>query len=417
MTASQTASHAPGAEPAYRWVIVAAGGLIGCVAMGAMFSLPVFLTPIVRDTGWSRTGVSIAMTVGFLALAASAVGWGLLVDRVGPRAVVLIGAVLLALGLVVASRAPNLLTFQMAFGALTGVAASAILPPLMATVTGWFETQRGLAVSLVSAGFGMAPMTMSPLAAALAARMDWREAMLVVAAVAFAVIVPTAFLLRRPPNLTTPAPTAMHELRPPADHSVADVLTSTPFLVLAGASFLCCATHSGPIFHTVSYAIVCGVPPLAAVSIYSLEGLSGMGGRIAFGLVADRFGARSTLVVGLAAQAAIALGYAFVRELDGFYLVAALFGFTYSGLMPLFAVLARDNFPPRMMGAVVGGLSTASSFGMAFGPLAGGWIYDAFATYSWLFVGSFAAGIGATLVALAFRPRRGAEPPLAPQPA
>jgi len=411
MTDRQTAP----AEPAYRWIIVAAGGLIGCMAMGAMFSLPVFLTPIIRDTGWSRTGVSTAMTIGFLALSFSAVGWGVLVDRIGPRAVVLIGAVLLALGLVVASRATSLLTFQIAFGALTGVAASAILPPLMATVTGWFETRRGLAVSLVSAGFGMAPMTMSPLAAALVARMDWRQAMLAVAAIAFAVMLPTAFLLRRPPNLAAPAPA--QGARPAAQRSVGEVLTSTPFLVLAGASFLCCATHSGPIFHTVSYAIVCGVPPLAAVSIYSLEGLAGMGGRIGFGLVADRFGAKSTLVVGLFIQATIALCYAFVRELDGFYLVAALFGFTYSGLMPLFPLLARDNFPPRMMGAVVGGLSTASSFGMALGPVAGGWVYDTFATYSWLFVGSFAAGIGATVVALTFRSRADGERPLAVQAA
>ena len=77
------------------------------MSMGAMFSLPVFLTPIVQAIGWSRTGVSTAMTISFLALAASAVGWGMLVDRIGPRAVVLIGAVLLTLGLVVASRAPN----------------------------------------------------------------------------------------------------------------------------------------------------------------------------------------------------------------------------------------------------------------------------------------------------------------------
>jgi MFS family permease len=399
----------PGAEPAYRWVIVAAGGLIGCMAMGAIFSLPVFLAPITQATGWSRTGVSFAMTVAFLALAVSALGWGMLVDRIGPRPVLLIGEALLAVGLVVASQAPNLLTFQIAFGGLTGVAGSAILPPLVATVTGWFETRRGLAVSLVSAGFGMAPLTMSPLAAALVARIDWREAMLAIAAIAFAVMVPTTLLVRRPPAEAAGATASTA----PTEGNVVAALKSPAFLILAATSFLCCATHSGPIFHTISYAIVCGVPPMAAVSIYSLEGLAGMGGRLGFGLLSDRFGVKPTLVAGLLVQAAIALCYAFVRELDGFYVVAALFGFTYSGLMPLFSVLARENFSPRIMGTVVGGLSTASSFGMALGPLAGGWIYDTFATYSWLFVGSFGAGIGATLVALTFRPFRQSEPPLA----
>src|SRR6202162_4602174 len=76
----------------YRWVIVAAGGLLGCAAIGGMFSLPVFLQPIARDTGWSVTGVSSAMTIGFLAMAFSSMIWGTLSDRVGPLPVVLTGS-------------------------------------------------------------------------------------------------------------------------------------------------------------------------------------------------------------------------------------------------------------------------------------------------------------------------------------
>jgi MFS family permease len=290
-------------EPAYRWVIVAAGGLIGCVGFGAMFSLPVLLVPIALDTGWSRTGVSTAMTIGFLTMAASAVGWGVLMDRFGPRRILLAGATLLALGLALASRAPNLLTFQIAFGGLAGVALSAIVPPLMATVTGWFQTQRSLAVSLVSAGVGMAPLTMSPLVAWLAQRMDWREAMLVIAAIAFAIQIPLVCLVRRPPGLA-PAKAARASVAAPDDGmTTAEALSSSPFLILAATNFFCCATHSGPIFHTVSYAMSCGVPALAAVSIYSLEGLAGMGGRLAFGVLGDRLGAKSVLIGGLLIQA------------------------------------------------------------------------------------------------------------------
>ena len=401
----------------YRWVIVAAGGFLGCVAIGAMFCLPVFLVPLTAATGWSRTGVSSAMTIGFLTMAASGLGWGLLVDRIGPRTVVLAGAILLGAGLALASRATSLFEFQLSFGALVGVSISAILPPLMATVTRWFETQRSLAVSLVSAGFGMAPMTMSPLAAWLIARMDWRSAMLVIAGIALALMLPAAFLIRRPPS-------AADAGRPVAEHSADDrgmttsaALRSAPFLILAATNFCCCAAHSGPIFHTVSYAISCGVPPLAAVSIYSLEGLTGMGGRLAFGVLGDRLGAKPVLVAGLLIQAFGALAYMFAGSLDQFYAVAALFGFTYAGVMPLYAVLARENFPARMMGAIIGGTSTAVSFGMALGPLAGGWIYDAFATYAWLYLGSFGIGLGAFLIALTFKPFPKIKPAPAAQPA
>src|ERR1700760_2312560 len=149
----------------YRWVIVAAGGLISCVAIGSMFSLPVFLRPISEETGWSVAGISSAMTIAFLAMAFGSMAWGTLADRIGTRPVVLIGAVLIAASVALASRATSLIQFQLVFGLLVGAGTAAIFAPMMACVTGWFDTHRSLAVSLVSAGMGMAPMNMAPLAA------------------------------------------------------------------------------------------------------------------------------------------------------------------------------------------------------------------------------------------------------------
>jgi hypothetical protein len=143
----------------YRWIIVAAGGALGCVAIGGLFSLPVFLRPIAQDTGWSTTGISTAMTLAFVALALGSIGWGFLSDRVGPRIVVLAGSLLLTTGLALASLATSLVAFQLLFGVVVGISAAAIFAPMMACVTGWFDTRRSLAVSLVSAGMGMAPMT------------------------------------------------------------------------------------------------------------------------------------------------------------------------------------------------------------------------------------------------------------------
>jgi MFS family permease len=387
----------------YRWVIVAAGGLLGCVAIGGMFSLPVLLQPIARDTGWSVAGISSAMTVGFLAMAFASMAWGTLSDRIGPLPVVLTGSIVIALSLALASRATSLIEFQLLFGVLVGAATAAIFAPMMATVTGWFDTNRSLAVSLVSAGMGMAPMTMSPLAAWLVSSYDWRTTMLILSAVIASIMIPVSLFVRRPPALAAGA-AAPGDAGPQAEMTRAEALRSPQFLILLATNFFCCATHSGPIIHTVSYAISCGIPLIAAVSIYSVEGLAGLFGRIGFGLLGDRFGAKRVLVIGLLVQAFGALAYVFVRELAAFYAVAALFGFIYAGVMPLYSVLVRENFPLRMLGTVIGGTAMAGSLGMATGPIAGGLIYDTFASYAWLYIGAWGMGIGAFLMIMLFRP-------------
>jgi len=232
--------------------------------------------------------------------------------------------------------------------------------------------------------------------------------MLIIATVAASLMIPVSFLVRRPPALEVANAAAPQDTAPPDAMSLGQAIKSPQFIILLLTNFFCCATHSGPIFHTVSYAVGCGIPMIAAVTIYSVEGLSGMGGRVAFGILGDRLGAKRVLVGGLLMQAFGALGYVFVRELSGFYAVAALFGFIYAGVMPLYSVLARENFPLRMMGTVIGGTAMAGSLGMATGPLAGGMIFDALGTYTWLYVGSFGLGLGAFLIALTFRPRRAA---------
>ena len=345
----------------YRWVIVAAGGLLGCMAIGAMFSLPVFLLPISRDTGWSVTGVSSAMTIGFLAMAFASIAWGSLSDRLGARIIAFTGSVILAASLFLASQATSLLAFQLIFGLAVGGAVAAIFAPLMACVTGWFDTHRSLAVSLVSAGMGMAPLTMSPIAAWLVSIYDWRTSLQIIAVLVAAVMIPAALLVRPPPALAA-GNAAIADDEPQSAMTLQQVIRSPQFIILMLTNFFCCATHSGPIFHTVSYAISCGIPLIAAVTIYSVEGLAGMGGRVAFGILGDKLGAKHVLVGGLLLQAFGALAYFFVRDLGAFYAVAALFGFIYAGVMPLYAVLARENFPLRLMGTVIGGTAMAALY-------------------------------------------------------
>ena len=398
----------------YGWVVVGAGMLTTCVGMGAVFSLAVFLEPMSTATGWSRTGVSTAMTLVFLSMGFAAFFWGAMSDRFGTRIVVLAGVLLLGAGLVMASWATSLLEFQLLFGVIVGIAAGSFYAPLMATASGWFEHNRSLAVALISAGTGMGPLTAGPFVRLMITNYDWRTAMLVVGLSACALLIPAALLIRPPP--VTAATSSGTPFAAPSDGytlTPAHAFRTPQFIAIALTHFACCAAHSGPIFHMVTYAIGCGIAPMAAVSVYGVAGLSGLGGRIALGLLADRMGAKSVLVGGLIVQAVAAGTYLFVGTLGEFYALAIVFGLAYGGVMPLYAVLVRDYFGPRIMGTMFGAVSAVANLGMAFGPAAGGWVFDTFNGYGWLYIGSLGIGLGAVAIALTFRPvpgRSGGHP-------
>jgi MFS family permease len=385
----------------YGWVVVAVGGLMGCMAAGAMFSLAVFLLPMTQDTGWSRAAISGAMTLNFLTMGAAGFAWGALSDRFGARIVVLAGSVLLGAGMVLASRATSELQFQLVYGVIIGVSAGSFIAPMIAAASAWFERHRGLAVSLVSAGIGIAPMTMSPLAAWLLQRSDWRTAQLVLGILVWVLLIPASFLVRPAPTVATASGAAQPAIDPGPSMSVSRALRSRAFIVLSITFFACCAAHSGPIFHTVSYAMLCGLPSMAAVSIYSVEGLGGLAGRIVMGALADRIGTKAMLIAGLGLQAIGAGAYLLATRLTEFYAVAAVFGFAYGGTMPLYAVLARHYFGQRILGTVLGAAAMVSSLGMALGPAIGGWIFDTYHSYTALYLGSLVAGLVAVGMAVA----------------
>lgn len=395
------------------WSIVAAGALMTCVAIGVVFSLAVFLEPMSAATGWSRAGISSAMTFAFLSMGVAGFGWGALSDRYGPRVVVLAGTVLLGLATVLASRAGSLGEFQLMFGVLMGVAAGSFFAPVISTTASWFERHRSLAVSLVSAGMGVAPMTIAPFAAWLVTHHDWRTAQLIIGIGAWVLLLPAVWFIRAAPGTGAAAgPGAGAQA---AAMPVGQALRSRAFLVLGATFFACCAAHSGPIFHTVSYAIGCGLPTFAAVTIYSMEGAAGLGGRLLFGVLADRLGAKRVLIAGLLIQAFAAASYLLAGGLGGFYAVAIVFGLAYGGVMPLYAVLARDHFGPRILGTVLGAATMLSSLGMALGPVLGGWLFDRYGSYAWMYIGSMAVGLGAVAIAFGFpRPAAQMAPRLQP---
>ena len=234
--------------------------------------------------------------------------------------------------------------------------------------------------------------------------------MMTIGVLAWALLLPATLLVRRPPS--RPVVARAHDspaVAPGASLTVSQAITSKHFLVLGFTFFACCAAHSGPIFHVISYATWCGIGPMAATSIYSVEGIGGLAGRILLGVLADRTNVKWVLVTGLLVQSPAIGAYLSARQLSEFYVIAAVFGMAYGGVMPLYAVLAREYFGQNIMGSVFGAATMLSGFGMALGPLAGGWVFDHFGTYTWMYIAASAMAAGAALLALFF-PRGSAQP-------
>jgi MFS family permease len=387
-------------------VIVGAGVVITCIGLGTGLSLGIFLQPMSVATGWSRTGISMAAMLVFLCMGGASFAWGALSDRLGTRTVVLCGGILLGAGLMAASQATSLVQFQLVFGITVGVAAGSFYAPLTATVTRWFTQHRSLAVALVSAGIGLGSATVAPFARWVITGYDWRTAMLAIGGLAWLFIIPLSLLIRRPPALSQAARSAAAAGVSGREFTLGQALRKPQFAALALTFFACCAAHSGPIFHMVSYAIDCGVPSMAATTVIAAAGIAALSGRVICGLIADRVGAKHVLVAGLAVQAVAVSLYLFTRDLTAFYALALLFGLAYGGVMPLYAILVREYFGARHMGTLFGAVAMVSTLGMALGPWAGGWVYDTFGSYFWLYIGSFGIGLGAVAIAVTFSPPR-----------
>ena len=396
----------------YGWIVVAASAAIVCVGMGALFSLGVFLKPMAETMGWSRGAISTVALLNWIAMGLGSFVWGALSDRLGTRAVAVAGGLLLGLGLVLSSQVQALWQLNVTFGLMVGFAVGAFYAPLTSTATKWFTVRRGLAVALVSSGIGVGILTIAPLARALTSAWDWRVALLVIGDLAWLIVVPAALLIRETPG-DVGAAAMGGAARVGRDYSTRQVLAAPQFWAIALTHFACCAAHSGPIFHMVTHATDQGIGPMAAATALGVSGFASIAGRVGGGLLADRFGAKSTLLAGLALQAAMIVLYLFVRELGPFYVLAIVFGVSYGGVMPLYALVTREYFGEKVMGAAYGGVFLVSTLGMGLGSFAGGVLYDRLGSYTWLYAGSFAIGAAAVLLALTFRTPR-ALPLLAP---
>jgi MFS family permease len=420
----RAASPSAPSGPFYGWVVLGAAFVIISMSIGMLFTLAVFLKPIEEAMGWSRTSISSVGFLNWVVMGLGGVVAGFVSDRVGTRAVVLVGSALLGFGLVLSSQATALWQFYLTFGVLVAGGVSAFYVPLTVLAIKWFGDRRGMAAAVVSAGNGAGILLLSPLARWLVNALDWRAALLILGDLAWLIVIPMALLLRDAPEtdgrrrLVRDGGRAGAISRPPlmvkaemtANPSGAlGVVRTWPFWAVALTHFGCCAAHAGPIFHLVTHAIDQGVPRMAAAGILGLSGFSSIFGRVGTGIVADRVGVKPTLLAALTLQAATILTFLVVGDFTGLTALGFVFGIAYGGSMPLYALVVREYFGEQALGTAYGAVFFISCIGMGLGSYAGGVIHDAFGSYAWLFiasgtVGGLAVVLAATLRSPASRP-------------
>jgi predicted MFS family arabinose efflux permease len=324
---------------------------------------------------------------------------------------------------VLSSQVTALWQLYITFGILVAGGVSAFYVPLTVLAIKWFGDRRGMAASVVSAGNGAGILLLSPLTRWLVNELDWRMAFLILGDLAWLVVIPMALLLRDAPStlegsavgqraLLSSAgaskwpPLSPHGGQPsaPVALSAGAIFRSGPFWAIALTHFACCAAHSGPIFHLVTHAIDQGVARMSAASLLGLSGLSSIFGRVGTGIVADRVGAKPTLIAALSLQALTVFAFLFVRDLGPLSALTFVFGIAYGASMPLYALVTREYFGEQALGTAFGAVFFISCIGMGLGSYGGGFLYDALGSYAWLFLASGAIGTMAVVMAVALRP-------------
>lgn len=387
----------------YGWVVLGAAFIIITMAIGTLFAFAVFLKPLEDSMSWKRSSLSAIALLNWIAMGLGSFASGYLSDRFGTRRVVLAGGLLVGGGLILSGRVEALWQLHVTFGVLVGFGVSCFYVPLTVTAIRWFEHRRGLAASIVSSGNGLGTLVLAPLSRWLINAYDWRTAFLLLGELALLVVISMALLLKPAPSPSAEAARAGGPGPTPGM-----LWTSWTFWAIALTHFACCAAHSGPIFHMVTHAMEQGVPALAAAGALGISGLTSIVGRLGTGIIADRVGAKPTLIAGLILQAATIFLYLFPSSPGALYGLAMVFGVGYGSVMPLYAVVTREYFGERAIGTAYGGVFFISSLGMGLGSFAGGIIHDALGSYLWLFIGSGAIAAMAIVLAVSLRPPRAA---------
>jgi MFS family permease len=378
-------------ERPHGWVVAIASMLMMAVAAGATYLVIVALKPIAAEFGWPRAIPSLCYSLALLGAGFGGLFWGSVSDRVGMVRPALLGGCMIALGAWLASVAESMVILYLAHGLFIGLLGNGVfVAPLLANITRWFDRHLGMAVAVVATGQSLAGAVWPPILRYLTDAYGWRQAFFVYAALALVMLLPLGFLLRSPPRPTS----AFLRDGLASSGRVLDWPANIVLGVLCLAIVGCCVAMAMPMVHIIAYATDLGHPNARAAEMLAVLLAGAVVSRLAFGAVADRIGGLWTLLIGSTGQALMLIAFSFVDSLLGLYLVSALFGLVYGGIVPCYAIIVRELFPIRQVGWRIGTVFLFGTIGMALGGWLGGQIFDLTGSYHSAFLVGVAFNLG-----------------------
>jgi MFS family permease len=377
-------------DSSYAWMRLGFGLAVSTVGGVGMWSFVVALPAVQADFGVARGDASLPFTLTMAGFGIGGILMGRLADRFGVMVPVVAGAILLGIGYVLSGSASNLWQFALAQG-IIGLGSSGSFGPLMADISHWFVRRRGLAVALSSCGNYLSGVIWPPLVQYFIASDGWRSTQIGVGVICVVLILPLALGMRRsaPSHAATQAGHAAE-----GERASLGVSSNALMILLCIAGIACCVAMSMPQVHIVAYCGDLGYGPARGAEMLSMMLGFGIISRAASGYIADRIGGVTTLLISSVLQGVALLLYVFFDGLISLYVVSALFGLFQGGIVPMYAVLVRQYFPPREAGIRLGVILMATLAGMALGGWMSGWIFDLTGSYR----AAFLNGIGWNLL-------------------
>jgi MFS family permease len=376
-----------GLGSAEAWRNVAAAFLSTFVVFGVAYSFGTFFEPMAEDFGAGSGAISLVFAITSFAYFILGPVTGPLVDRFGPRPVLLGGALALGTGLTLTSMVEQLWLGYVTYGLGVGIAVACGYVPMVAVVGAWFDRGRGTALGIAVAGIGVGTLVVAPLAASQIGRFGWRTTYLQFALVGTVLLVIAASLATKPPVRFDGAP---RRLRTAA--------RSPAFAALYGSMLLMSIALFVPFVFLPPYAVANGASSVAAGTLVGLIGIASVVGRLGLGVVADRFGRIRVYRLCFVAMAASFSIWLVAADYPWLVVFALVFGVGYGGFIALNPAVVAEAFGVIGLGAIVGMLYTSAGIGSLIGPPLAGVIIDATGTYTWAIVGAMMAAAAAAAV-------------------
>jgi len=370
-------------DSTYAWVRLCIALVLGTVGSVGMWSYVVALPPVQADFGILRNLASLPYTMAMIGFAFGGVAMGRLADRYGIVVPAIAGTLLTALGFVGAGYAPNIWALSAAH-VVIGFGCSGTFGPIVADMSHWFRKRRGIAIGIASCGNYAAGAIWPPIVQHFIISDGWRATHIGIAVFCLVTMIPLALMLRRPSPVehvdVSGAGTA---------HGTLGLKPNTLQALLAIAGIACCVAMAMPQVHIVAYCADLGYGVARGAEMLSLMLGLGLIARVASGSIADKIGGLGALMIGSALQAFALLLYLGFNGLTSLYVVSALFGLFQGGIIPMYAVIVREYFPPKDAGVRTGIALMFALFGMALGGWMSGAIFDLTGSYRAAFANGF----------------------------